>query len=279
MQRSRFPLLVVLVGAAIGGSATSADAQQAFRFQFPKGQVLQYRVEQQTSAEMAGSEDAFATVVNVKLVKRWEVTQQESDGQATLQLSFPELRFEQTTPTGSKLVFDSKNPGESHAGLAKQLGALVGRPVQQVVIAADGSVVSQKSLVEQSPIRQDLPFFVTFPNQLPAAEQSWNRSMPIPQPEGLEGEWNYTATQTYSVKQPPGDRLVVSLATQLPAEIANPQHELALLQYGMGGTVSFDPQKGVMMEANLSTEREVELKGAGSYRFQSTHTEKLLPAE
>lgn len=265
---SGFTCVFAVVSAAFAEEGT-------FKFTFNRGQTLSYQVQQNATAEVKSGGETFSTVASVQLVKNWKVVDLAANGVATLELSFKELRFEQTDPTGKKLAFDSKDAAGSNPDLAKQLGIIVGVPVQRIQVAPNGEVPSRETLVEQIPIRQDLPFYVIFPEKI--SDGSWKRTMEIKLPPPIESDRAYSAVQNYTAKQSTAESLVVEFDTQLSDEAVDPQHRLALVQFVPKGTVSLDPKRGLMVEANLKTDQKIELGGEGDYyHFQSTHTEKLL---
>src|SRR5581483_4551582 len=81
--------------------AAAAPAQApAARFRWQTGQVLTYRVEQNTQAAETVGSDKVETKTKLTLVKRWQVQAVDANGVATLQLSLAALRIETTPPNG-----------------------------------------------------------------------------------------------------------------------------------------------------------------------------------
>src|SRR4051812_1380371 len=91
--------LVLLVG--------TAHAQEMGRFQWKRGQVLQYQVQQTTRATDTTSEGKSELSSRVEQVKRWQVLDVEANGTATVQMSIAKLVMQQRLPSGEVLDYDS----------------------------------------------------------------------------------------------------------------------------------------------------------------------------
>src|SRR5258708_633316 len=114
--RTLVPMLVLLSGVP------SAFAQMAaWRFRWQAGQILTYRVEQQTQAVEVLNGTRAETKTKTNLLKRWHVLSVDAAGVATLQHSLAALRIETTTPSGETLLFDSASPDKSNPALREQM--------------------------------------------------------------------------------------------------------------------------------------------------------------
>lgn len=254
------------------GWLAAADAAE---LKFNQGDVLRYRVTENTVVEIQNKEESFGTAVSLQLVKSWTVKEVAANGDAVLELSFESLRFEQTDPTGRQVVFDSKNTADSNPDLVKQMSKMVSQPAQRVTVRKDGSVVSRESLMEGIPIRTELPFYVTVPQNDNA--EPWTQELPIQLPPPLDTK--YAATQNLQVKSADDKQLVISWTTELGDKPAEPQHMLAIIQYLPAGAVTLDRQRGVVTNAEVKIDKSVDdFDGQGSkYSFTSNRKEELLP--
>src|SRR5205823_5197930 len=93
--------------ALLAWVAQNGSAEEAWRFRWQAGQVLTYRVDQETQATEVTSEGKSETKTKLTLTKRWEVQAVDASGVATLQHSLVALRMETSTPGGDAILFDS----------------------------------------------------------------------------------------------------------------------------------------------------------------------------
>src|SRR5262249_48968818 len=100
-----------------------------WRFRWQSGQVLNYRIVQQTQATEVTSDGKAETKTRMELVKRWQVLAVDTTGVATVQHSLASMRLETTTPSGEKLLFDSANPDKSNPKLREELSGFIGVPL------------------------------------------------------------------------------------------------------------------------------------------------------
>ncbi|HZT83014.1 MAG TPA: hypothetical protein VFA26_22480 [Gemmataceae bacterium] len=274
----RVGMAAVLAGLAV---AAAAPAQApAARFRWQTGQVLTYRVEQNTQAAETVGSDKVETKTKLTLVKRWQVQAVDANGVATLQLSLAALRIETTPPNGEALLFDSAAPDRSSPQLREQMGKYVGAPLAVLRIDPRGRVVEVKEskFGPASRYENEPPFVLTLPEGALQPGQKWERAykMTLDPPQGA-GE-KYDAVQFYACKSAAASQATVLLATTvktLPASIAD---RLPLLQLQPEGEVIFDTHNGRMQSARLSIDKE--LKGHqgddSSYHFQSSYVETLV---
>src|SRR5271154_6952395 len=117
MARTFFLLVAASVLVGIGSGAKAAGLQ----FQWQKGQILDYRVDQTTTVNETIEGKTRETSTKVKDTKRWQVLDVEPTGIATLQMSLLSLRIETSTPGGETMVFDSAKPTEGNEQMREQL--------------------------------------------------------------------------------------------------------------------------------------------------------------
>jgi hypothetical protein len=271
-------LLAALTGLTL---TSTADAQgTAWHFRWQQGQVLQYRVEEVTTASEVVEGNKALTTSKLNELKRWQVAEVDAAGVATLQLSLGSLRLERTTPGGESLVFDSGNPDKSNPQMREQLSQYVGKVLAVVRVDGRGKVVEvkQSKFGPASRFESQPPFVLTLPDAAAAPGQGWSRNYTITlePPEGT-GE-KFAAVQKYICANADGPAVTVVLATTLPNPPAGLADQIPLLQLQPEGKIVFDTQAGRLQRADLRVEKE--LKGhageGSSYRLQSTYTEEYV---
>jgi hypothetical protein len=271
-------IAAVLVGLVL--AITAAAQSNPVRFRWQAGQVLTYRVEQTTAVAEQVGEEKTSSKSRMTLLKRWQVQGIDGAGVATLQLSLAALRLETTTPGGETLLFDSTNLDRSSPQLREQMERFVGVPLAVLRVDGRGQVVEVKEskFGPASRYQNELPFTLLLPEKGPAAGEAWERAyqMTLDPPQGA-GE-KYDALQKYVCTKTAGNALTVSLSTTLKAVPESVADQLPLLQYQPQGEIVFDIERGLLLSARTSVDRELTgHQGAGSrYHFQSTYLEEYV---
>jgi hypothetical protein len=249
---------------------------QSLRFRWQTGQTLTYRVEHGTAAAETLDGKTTQTASKLTVLKRWQVLDVDAAGVATVQKTVTAMRLEQTTPSGTPLVFDSTNPDKSDPQLREQLTKFVGVPLETLRVDATGRVVEVKECKHgpASKFESDPPFAV----QLPAsgAGSSWERAYKITlEPPQGTGE-KYDAAQTYQVRGTAGNLVTLALTSQLKTQPESAVDRLPLLQGLPEGEVVFDTQAGRVQSVRLKVSQSLDKhQGEGSsYRFESSYVEE-----
>jgi hypothetical protein len=272
--------LSVLAGLALLLASASADAQALGRFQFKKGQVLQYKVEQTTSAtDMLGETNSVLTS-RVEQIKCWQVADVESDGTATLQLSLLKLKMQQRLPSGETWEFDSTAPDQSHKQLREQLSPFVGKALALLRVDAMGKVLEVKSTLQGSARRyeSELPFVVTLPGVDFQTAQSWTRPYRIVLDPPLGTGERFAAEQVFQLRGTNNGFVSITFSTTIKEQPKEPMERLPLLQMQPQGEALFDPKLGLVVSSRFTSGGVVEgHQGEGSrYEFSSEYKEQLV---
>jgi hypothetical protein len=272
-RRWSLPILVVFICASIASA-------QAPAFRWRAGQVLVYRVSQSTEAIETLKDQTLKTTNKLDLVKRWQVTDVDAAGVATLQMSLASLRMENTPPSGEVMLFDSANPAKSHEQLREEMARYVGPPLTVVRIDGRGQIVEVKECKfgPESRLRTDLPFKLVLPAEAMAVGKSWERSyqVKLDPPQGA-GE-TYDAVQTYACRMLTNGTAIVHVSTALKTAPESPGDKLPLLPLLPEGDLSFDTVSGQLRAVRYQFGQELaQHRGEGSkYQFKSTYTEDVV---
>jgi hypothetical protein len=266
------PVVVSLCGAQ------PAQAQAAWRFRWQTGQVLTYRVEQQTRSLEVDADGKVETKTKIRLVKRWQVLAVDKDGVATLSHSLVSLRLENTAPSGEVLLFDSADPAKSDPQLREQMTPLLGVPLSTLRVDGLGRLleVKESKFGPASRYEAELPFLIVLPGAEAQPGQSWQRTYQITcEPPQGTGE-KYAAMQTYTCKRVEGVGVYLELKTAMKTLPEALGDQVPLLRFQPEGEVVFDRRNGRLHAARLQVHKELKgHQGAGSsYLFESTYTEQ-----
>jgi hypothetical protein len=255
-------------------SMARADETPA-RFHWQPGQVLTYRVAEQTSSLAVVEDSKVETKTSLYLTKRWQVLGVDANGVGTLQLSVTAMAFEMPAPDGGVLRYDSATPDKSTPALREQMSRYVGKPIAELRIDARGQVVEVKKshFGPASDYAIELPFLVTLPATGPRQGQTWQREyvITLPPPKGT-GE-KYDAVQTYTCTKAADGRVTVRLATALksPPEVGEQIH---LFQFLPEGEAVLDARDGKLLRGRLRVDRKIEDYPApgSTYTFHREYT-------
>lgn len=281
MNRSR--IMAVLLGLFTAGTVVA----EAPRFAWKAGDVFAYRVRHTTTvAEVlqdpeTQTETANQTVTKLDLVKRWQVTDVDANGVATLSMSVTSLRME-TLPSGREpIIYDSTAPNASDATLREEMDKYLNKELTVVRVDSRGQLVEVKQTEFGSAARltADLPFKVVLPEAEVTEGQTWTRDYPIvlEPPQGA-GE-SYDTVQTYTAKPTLGALMVVGVTTALKQPPLSVAELIPILPLLPEGDLFFHPATGRYQGARLKVEKQLDNhQGVGSrYRFESSYAEDLVP--
>ncbi|MCW5766699.1 MAG: hypothetical protein KIT68_12070, partial [Phycisphaeraceae bacterium] len=133
-------------GVAVGLLALSAGAVAAepvtLKYKWVKGEVIAYRMTQDTATEMKGLPgmgDQKGTQKQI-MGTRMEVKDVADDGAATVETTFESVKLTMEQPGMGAMSYDSEKPGDGAGNpFAASFGAMIGERIT-FVIMPDGSV-------------------------------------------------------------------------------------------------------------------------------------------
>lgn len=266
---------VVLLLAAAGASPATAQAP-SWQYRWEKGQVLTCKVHHTTAVAETADGNKVESSSTLDLVKRWQVTDVDAEGTATLRLTLAAMRHEQKRPNGETLLFDSANPDKSTPELREQMTKYVGQTLAVLRIDVLGRV---REVKQGSAARYEAepPFVLVFPRAVAKEGQAWTRpfTVTLEPPQGT-GE-KYQAQQRYQCTKITDGKATLSVKTTLKTAPESAQDRLPLLPRELEGQVTFDLTTGTLARAVLRVDRTVENhQGKGSsYHFRSEYTEDV----
>ena len=269
--------VVLLVATSSVSEGTKAPA----RFQWVKGHVFTYRVEQFTQVVQTEGSRVNRMSNQLQLTKVWKVIDVDGRGNATVQLSLKTMRLENKTPDGETLVFDSEKLEKSEPGLKKQLSSYVGKPLAVLRVSNVGRVLAVKEshFGPASRFQTELPFVCELATEAIAVGSKWTRdyNIVLEPPQGT-GE-KFGAVQSYTCKTFAQGVAEITVTTQVKDLPKAMRDQIPLLQAKPKGTVRFDVKNGRFVGAQLNVHEELK-SGKGedlqTYQFQSTYREKLV---
>ena|SRR5262245_25214992 len=269
-------MLALLIGLAGVNSAAAQDTP--WRFQWSKGQTLNYRTNHSTAVNEVMDGNKVETTSKLTLVKQWKVADVDAGGVATLYLSLLALRTENTKPNGEKLLFDSADLEQSTPEL-RQMKEHLGKTLAIVRIDGYGRIHEVK-LGSVAKYEAEPPFALVLPAAALKEGQAWVRkyNVTLDPPQGT-GE-TYQAQQTYACAKIAGGMATVGVTTEFKTLPDNVLDRLPLLQKEANGQAVFDINAGRLQRVQFSIDKTVpNHQGQGSsYHFVSTYVEELTNA-
>ena len=269
-------MLALSIGLAVVNAAAAQDTP--WRFQWSKGQTLNYRTNHSTTVNEVVDGNKVETTSKLTLVKQWKVADVDAGGVATLHLSLLALRTENTKPNGEKLLFDSADLEQSTAEL-RQMKEHLGKTLAIVRIDGYGRIHEVK-LGSVAKYEAEPPFALVLPAAALKEGQAWVRkyNVTLEPPQGT-GE-TYQAQQTYACAKIAGGMATVGVTTEFKTLPDNVLDRLPLLQKEANGQAVFDINAGRLQRVQFSIDKTVpNHQGQGSsYHFVSTYVEELTNA-
>lgn len=268
----RFPKVLSLV-LAIGMSTFGpTQAEGPARFQFRRGQVLQYRVEQASTATDTLGDLRSTVSIRVEQIKQWQVLQVEPDGTATVQLSVPRLKVQHRLPNGEVWEYDSASPDAGAEALRERFHRFVNRPLATYWIDPWGRVVEVRNHtgLTTGATAAELPFTVCLAAQGVQKGQTWSRSYhhALTTPSGARAE--VELEQQFQVRSIHNGQVVIAFTTQLRDQPRDLAARLPLLQVQPQGEAIFDLQLGLIVSARYVSAGVVEGHHGETSRYEFT---------
>lgn len=257
-------------------AASAVHAQDAWRFQWQKGQALVYKIKHVTSVVEVVDNTKNESQSALDLVNRWHVDEVDEKGLATLTLTLTAMRNEQKRANGETLLFDSADLDKSTPELREQMKKYIGQTLAILRVDRNGRVHEVKQ-GSASTFEAELPFVIVFPEAKPAAGQAWRRpyNVVLDPPFGT-GE-KYKAEQRFACTKIESGKASLTLATEFKTRPDNAREQLPLLQKDVKGDIVFDINAGRLISARLVIDKTVENhQGKGSsYHFKSDYSRVL----
>jgi len=265
---------IVLVVAAF--TVSPLAAQTPWRYKWEKGQTYTYKTQHVTNVSEQLEKTKTESSSRLTLVKRWLVTDVDSQGNATLEMSLLSMRNEQTRPNGEVLLFDSEDVDKSTPAL-KGMAKFIGRPLHAVKLNPQGQAIEAKEDI-RAKFDAEPPFVVVTAGAAPQEGQSWSRPFEIADPNGSDSKIQFVQ-KFLCGKSTPDGKANLQVTTVLKSELKNASERIPLLQREVEGKAVFDVERGITLTVELAVDRKVEEhQGKGSsYRYASTFVEQLIP--
>ncbi len=269
------PRNISLFAVLLFAAGVHAQAPAPWSFSWQKGQALIYKTQHQTQvAELIDGKKTQSSS-DIRVTKRWLVTDVDPMGVATLEMSIIALRHEQSKGDGKSLLFDSADLEKSTPDL-RELNKFLGQIVTELRIDGQGRIwdVKKGSKVK---LEADPPFSLVLPGAALQEGQAWVRKYKITlEPPAGAGE-QFDAQQKYTVLKNSAGLATIDLATEIKSMPDSFQEKLPLAQKELRGQLTFDHAKGLLVSVNLLAEKTIENhQGKGSlYTFRTSFTEQL----
>ncbi len=252
-------------------------AQVPWQFHWEKGQTLTYKIKHVTSVIETLEKGLNTSNSQLDLVNRWEIAEVDAKGIATLNMTLVSMRNEQKRANGETLLFDSKNLQKSTPELREQMSKFIGQTIAVVRLDGFGRVIEVKQGNPTS-FEAEPPFLIVFPNAKAAVGQAWKRPFTVVlEPPFGTGE-KLEVDQRYDCRKIDAGKATLGIKTEFKTMPDNARERLPLLQKDVEGEIIFDLQKGVLLSAQLHTDKTVENhQGKGSrYQFKSDYSRTLI---
>jgi hypothetical protein len=262
-------------------AATAPAAAVPARFKWKAGEVLAYKVTQNTAVRETSLDEKTEKPVtteartNLALVKKWAVKDVDDKGVATLEMTITSMKTEFLKPDGTSVVRDSAVPDQ-----AKDLASFLNTPILTVKVDPQGKLLDVKESKAGSAARlhAELPFRFVLPDSATVATgQTWDRAftLKLDPPLGTGESHDFAQKYTGSVK----DGLVaVGVVTTLKTPPKALSEQVPLVPMLWTGEVYFNPALGRYHAARLKVKAELpNHQGEGTkFEYESAYVEDVV---
>ena len=258
-----------------------AQPPAAPHFKWEPGKVFAYRVVQQTIVketvldEKTEKPETSESRTSLTLVRNWTVTEVDTQGIATLEMSISEMKNEFRQPDGTITVVDSSKPED-----AKTMAAYLNKTIVTVRMDSQGKLIEVKEAKGGSAARlhAELPFRLVLPDAAPQVGQVWERPFAVKlDPPNGTGE-SYDFAQKYTSKGDKDGYLIVGVETTLKAPPKATGEQVPLVPMLWTGDVYFNTAAGKYHAARLTAKAELaNHQGEGTkFTYESTYNEDAV---
>jgi hypothetical protein len=261
-------------------TAVSSSAQTSLRYQFKKGEKLQYLLALKLFTKLSSKSIKNESTASQTIDTSWTVKDVDKDGKATITVKFERLRFT-LGDLRDKVVFDSKDGKEPEGKLAKFLTPMLkAQAALEFDMAVDprGKVsdvkLSEKSL-EAAKGLADTPGAEALSTE--ELEKTMNQAIPLLPAEAVKpgATWNRVLTsktpfggmkieQTLAYKGLNNrDGKMLAEITIKPNITVAADAKVKLKEQEGKGTAFFDPESGRMVELTATQTMSLEISVGG----------------
>ncbi|WP_439632237.1 hypothetical protein [Gemmata sp.] len=262
-------------------AATAPAGAVPARFKWKAGEVLTYKVTQQTAVRETSLDEKTEKPVTTEarttlaLVKKWDVKGVDDKGVATLEMTITSMKTEFRKPDGTSVVRDSAVPDQ-----AKELASFLNTPILTARVDAQGKLIEVKESKAGSAARlhAELPFRFVLPESVTVATgQTWDRAftLKLDPPLGTGESHEFTQKYTGGVK----DGLVsIGVETTLKTAPKTLAEQVPLVPMLWTGEVYFNPTLGRYHAARLKVKAELpNHQGEGTkFEYESAYVEDVV---
>lgn len=293
----RYFVCVALAASTLTLSVARVWGQETLRWKFKPGDVLRYRMQQDTQQRQIVAGQETKNTMQQTLEQTWKVKQVVGDGSAQIGITFDRMTAKYDLPGGALVVDTGKEPPQGDAGrLDAAMRGLVNREYA-VTMTATGEIT--KVVV---PPRADQPAGNEANNPAQAAvdvneaairELLSNAALPLPAKPVKVGEtWNHEQSNpgfklklTYTLAGPEqveGKELdKIDITGEMSLEKPPAQDvQVQLAKQDIQGAAHFDAKHGRLADAQISQKTTLNIKAgqrSAQQEVQVMMTNRLVP--
>ena len=280
----KYSFFICLVGLLTYGGILSAQDEpqideqpQLLRYKFSSGETISVEVSHRaiTETTMNGTTQHVETATDS--IKSWRINHVDQDGLATLEHLVDHVKMTTRTSGMESVQWDSDSqeaPPEGYEGV--QLG--LGKPLSELKIDSCGRIMNRKNFFPTTPSNTGDLMVVPLPDTPVTTGTTWTvpDTIIIELPGGARK--SIRTRLRYKVTKLEDDRASIKVDTTVLTPIHDTQTESRLLERIWSGQITFDINRGCVLERSVHVDRRViGFHGpSSSIRYKASREEHLI---
>ena len=253
------------------------EQPQLLRYKFSPGETISAEVSHRaiTETTINGTTQHIETATDS--IKSWKITNVDQDGLATLEHLVDHVKMMTRTSGVESVRWDSDSqeaPPEGYEGV--QLG--LGKPLSELIIDSCGRIMNRKNFFPTPPSNTGDLMVVPLPDTPVTTGTAWTvpDTIIIELPGGARK--SIRTRLRYQVTKLEDDRASIKVDTTVLTPIHDTQTESRLLERIWSGQITFDIDRGCVIERSVRVDRRVVgFHGpASSIRYKASREEQLI---
>lgn len=241
---------------ALSETARRLENQQTFEFKYKlrEGEVIRWQVDHLAATATRAQADQDNTKSRAQSIVKWQVTNVDSLGNATILLTLEAADMWQQTDELPPVEYNSRNQRGEIPAEYRQFAEWIGIPMATYQINPNGQVIDRQEVYRSVKFGVgDLT--MPLPGRPVRLGQAWRAPGNI-MVRLNDGQQRNIKTQIeYRLQSVDNGVATVSFDTQVLTPVDDPRIESQLMQQMSKGTVTFDLNRGQMVGMNLAWNR------------------------
>lgn len=257
----------------------ASQGPHLLRYKFSQGEKVQWKVTHLGTTEATVRGNTQTSKMRTVSTKQWEVTDVDSDGNATFVHSVVDVEMWQKVSDRQEVRYDSRTdatPPPEYAHVAKSLGV----PIATIKVSPAGAILER----DKAPLQSNSglgDIVMPLPEEAVTVGHDWYlpNEVRVRRPDGQQ--LRVKTRIVYTLQAVKTGIATIGVKTEVLTPVNDPAIKGQLVQQLTNGTVKFDIDAGRVYSQQIDwDETVVGFNGADSLmKYLARFTEELIPAD